>query len=88
MRAFLGFVLTWLGGLTGMEIGEPSLTCPVGLSDLLEVRSHSANTRLSVVFSKRASASSGQFDNGSFFSGPAAHVTCTKAVTSIPSTHD
>jgi hypothetical protein len=32
--------------------------------------------------------SSGQFDNGSFFSGPAAQVTCTKKVTSIPSTHD
>jgi hypothetical protein len=32
-------------------------------------------------------ASSGQFDQG-FFSGPAAHVTCTKAVTSIPSEHD
>jgi hypothetical protein len=32
-------------------------------------------------------ASSGQFDQG-FFSGPAAQVTCTTAVTSIPSTHD
>ena len=32
--------------------------------------------------------SSGQFDHGSFFSGPAAQVTCTKAVTSIPSMHD
>ena len=33
-------------------------------------------------------ALSGQFDDGSFFSGPAAQVTCTTAVTSIPSTHD
>jgi hypothetical protein len=33
-------------------------------------------------------ASSGQFDQGSFFSGPAAHVTCTTKVTSIPSKHD
>jgi hypothetical protein len=33
-------------------------------------------------------ASSGQFDHGSFFSGPAAQVTCTTAVTSIPSAHD
>jgi hypothetical protein len=32
-------------------------------------------------------ASSGQFDHGSF-SGPAAQVTCTTAVSSIPSTHD
>ena len=32
-------------------------------------------------------AASGQFDQG-FFSGPAAQVTCTTAVTSIPSSHD
>jgi hypothetical protein len=30
----------------------------------------------------------GQFDASSFSSGPAAQVTCTKAVTSIPSMHD
>jgi hypothetical protein len=33
-------------------------------------------------------ASSGQFDHGSFFSGPAAQVTCSTTATSIPSAHD
>jgi len=33
-------------------------------------------------------ASSGQFDHGSHFNGPAVVVTCTTALSTIPSTHD